>query len=647
MPISLELFNFTEQFRIPILKGIAESFVRLGKWLDARLKQAQALDRATADIPIVWIRNQAMSAWIDEKQWRSLTPARPDPGFGAHLSQGAQTMFGALKSAVTGKDADEANILPNFLASMTAGLDRVIASLERFQRPSASMFAFSSRTASDIFGELALTWRALATSRAQLIGENKDKGAGGLVATLSAFLPQGGSKDAAGGVSFGAALDTVGRAIVAALLALPFLPKYIGALWAELSIFVRARTLEIFAGMEASALGLRRTVIDLFYVDLRDALREGLGYAIAGRDMTASFIALFVEATEGWAFEMVEGFRSWFKDLGAFMLGMIDVFHALQSVLDDLMRVDLMQNLDELLSDEWWWRLAKRIATPPSLRIGDLADPQTREAANDRLQSWLSSVRNRAALSVGGPITFGVVEYKVRAVRGILDILLKKDTDEIAETSAFHDLKLSPMPDISDQFTAGLAPFRKALGGMVEALQTRTQAIVDAASGMLDAFGARFDRAAQAALRSPSAARLTAIGANAGALADAAFAPDKGADVDALVGKIARRFDDWLTTPGRARRAGFEIVAAVIPKYVLAMSQYWAELRESEAGKSASPPTSPHILARKQRIAAIRTPQLRIEAKGRRLDDALIAEIVAAFVTGVTDAHRTAIAAGG
>ncbi len=30
MPISLELFNFTEQFRIPILKGIAESFVRLG-----------------------------------------------------------------------------------------------------------------------------------------------------------------------------------------------------------------------------------------------------------------------------------------------------------------------------------------------------------------------------------------------------------------------------------------------------------------------------------------------------------------------------------------------------------------------------------------------------------------------------------------
>ena len=641
MPISLELFNFSEAFHIQLLKNIADSFVRLGLWLAERLKQAQAADRATASIPIVWLHGDAVSAWIDAKQWNSLKPANPEIGFGAHLSQGGKTLVGALGDVIAGKDVDEALILPNFLNTMVVGLDVVIASLERFSTPTAAMFDVSKRKASDIFGELALGWRSLLESRTQLIGDGETPG--GFAGVLATFAPAGGKTD--GGEPLSVTLEAIGRGLVATILLLPILPRYIGALWRELSIFARARALEIFADIEKDALGLRRTIIDLFYVDLRAALREGLGMAIAGRDMAAAMIAMYVEATEDWANDLVSSLQTWFKDLSFFFVAMTDLFHSLQSLLDDLLQVDLMQNLDAMLSGKWWWSAATTLATPPQLLIGDLGDPSTREAAAKRLQDWLTKVANRTL------IAGGIVEYEVKQVRGVIDTLLRTKTDEIVETSAFHDLKLTPMPDISEQFTAGLPQFRASVNGMFDKLQTRVTAIADKISTTFDSLGVRFERAAQVELHAPPTGRLTTVAARASALAEAALPDDKGVAPSDAIQKIASSFDDWLTTPGRARKAGFAIVAAAIPKYILAMSQYWAELREAEADKtppdSGAPPTSPHKLAARRRIASIRTPALHIEAKGRALDGALIDDIVAAFARGIGDAHRQAAAAGG
>ena len=178
--------------------------------------------------------------------------------------------------------------LPNFLNTMNAVLDVVIASLERFSALSASMFDDAKRKASDIFGKLALGWRALLDSRVQLIGEGKTPG--GFAAVLATLAPTGAETSA--GVLLNVTLQNIGRGLVAAIPPLPILPRYIGALWRELSIFARARLLELIAEIEQSALGRRRTIIDLFYVDLSAALREGLGMAIAGRDVAASMIAM-------------------------------------------------------------------------------------------------------------------------------------------------------------------------------------------------------------------------------------------------------------------------------------------------------------------------------------------------------------------
>ena len=113
---------------------------------------------------------------------------------------------------------------------------------------------------------------------------------------------------------------------------------------------------------------------------------------------------------QGWDNGLVSSLQTWFKDLSFYFAPVTDVFNGLRSLLDELLKVDLMENLAAVLSGEWWWGVATTLATPPQLLIGDLGDPTTREAAAARPQGWLtkvaeSTVKQRAARSMARCLT--------------------------------------------------------------------------------------------------------------------------------------------------------------------------------------------------------------------------------------------------
>jgi len=673
MPISLDLVNFAEAFRIPLLKSIAESFVRLGEWLKKRITRADDLEKATSRIPVVWLYNEAVTLWIDASQKDVLAPKEPQPSFGDHLKAAGDRLWAGLKDVV--ELPREALIIPRFFDAVLAGVDEIVKSVERFRKPSASMFDTKARTASDLFGEAVLAFRALYSSKDQLWG---------FWTTLRILK---GSKKESGSVESVNALpdlfERVTRYIVAGLYLIPLLPEFIKRVWKEASIFIRGKVLDEFADVEEKVFGVRRTIIDLFYVDLRGSLRKGLAAALAWRFVATAWVELFLDLSERWGKQLFDQFRDYFTDMSEFIKKMTFVFHELEGLLEELTKIDLMPILIGKLETKG--KLASLLASPPSITLGDLADQTSRAAANKRMQDWLTSIERRGGAAVGagtatvvggaialfgGPIgwvigggligggvagggTYLYLRHKLKPVREILNIALETKTEEPEETAAFTK-PLPQFPDISEAFTTLAQPLRELLAEFVPSLQSQTKELIDTGVEALDTIGKHFDRAAASALRGPSAEQYLAISGTAASMAEKMFPADDviGNEPDAVITAIARSWENWFARSEQGALAGFDVIGSVIPKYIAAMRDYWAE--RQAAGEEATVrlpedlpkdfPTSPHIMALRPVLSRTMVPRVTIDATGHALDQSLMQRVADAFLDRVQAAHVQGVA---
>jgi hypothetical protein len=104
------------------------------------------------------------------------------------------------------------------------------------------------------------------------------------------------------------------------------------------------------------------------------------------------------------------------------------------------------------------------------------------------------------------------------------------------------------------------------------------------------------------------------------------------------VDPLARAFEDALA------RGGFELIGTVVPTYVVEMRRYWQEQRASGVQTRRETPTSPHLLARRQRLGRIETPGLVLRLPGRPLDEAFTRETAERFRYALNDIYRTGLA---
>lgn len=653
MPISLELVNFTEAFRIFRLKSIAASFTRLGAWLARRVKKADDLERATAGIPRVWFRDGAVTLWIDASQKDALAPDEPPPSFGDHLKAGGGRFVEGLKD-VTALPR-EARIIPDFFGSLVAAVDLIEKSVVRFHKPTAAMFDTGARTASDLFGEAALAWRALYFSKRDLgrfwfslyvLKGPEQKGAGARVESTAA-LPD--------------MFERFTRYIVAGLLLIPRLPEFVKALWTEASVFIRGKVLQEFAGLEQEVFGVRRAVIDIFYVDLRETLHKGLALAAAWGFISTAWVSLFLDLGQTFARQTLDKLGGFFSKLAEFIRKMVKVFRGLEALLKELVEIDLMP----LLIDKLGWKgdAAKLLADPPAITLEDISSDEKRAAANERMQKWLTKIERRAGKLAGaagslifprvgglaGPALEAYLKSKLKPVRRVLNVTFGTKTEDVQETGAFAG-PLPTFPDIGDVFIKAAEPLRASLADFIPSLQTQTQGLLDAGAEALDTVGTHFERAAAAALRGPSPEKYMAISAAAGRLAEQLMPPTdvEGDGPSAALSAVARSWEEWFFTGKQGALTGFALIGTIIPRYVEAMRKYWADrLERGEEATVRLPddlpkdfPTSPHIMALRPVLARTLVPRVKIDATGRALDDELAERVAAAFLDRVREAHR-------
>ena len=660
MPISLELFNFSEVFQNWYVKTFVESFQRLGEWLKDRVKKADALERSTSHIPVVRFYNESVTLWITESQHGVLKPAEPPKSFGDHLVDGGKRFLAGLADTI--ELPREALIIPRFFDAVLDGVGVIVDSVERWKKPDRSMFDTEARTASDLFGEAALAFRALASSIPQLWG---------FQLTIAKLLPPpkaGGPMESSESVPD--LFERVTRFIVAGLTLVTILPAFVGSIWTELSIFLRATVIDVFAGVEATVFDVRRSVIDLFYKDLREALHDGLALAITWRFISIAWVNLFLDLSTQYCKQIFEQFDNFFHQLSDFIDGLLKVFDGLERLLADLLEIDVMPMLITKI-EEKSSTLATLLPSPPKITLGDFAEPSTRQAADQRLQDWLTSIKRRASAVAGGVVfivtgpfallwgvaaggvTSAVIESKLKPVRDLLNQLYLTKTVDLSDDSGLSG-PLPVFPDIGDTFTTWMTPLRTALADFVPSLQSQTKELFDKGIETLDAIGTHFDKAAASALRGPSTARYTAIAVQAEKLAAKAFpASDvEGGDPNEVLARIADSWERWFFESKEGAAAGFTIVAAVIPEYIKAMRAYW-EARQARGLEDTVRlpdelppdfPTSPHIMALHPVLSRTLVPKVTIDATGHALDAALAERVAGAFVDRVQEAHRQGVA---
>src|SRR5438132_11642631 len=99
MPFSLDFDHISGRFQSIgafLLKPIAESFERLGKWLQDRVKQVDKLDEASRGYPVVAFYNEAVSLWLHEIQWGALSPNGNPPGFLDHMASAGKAFLAGI-----------------------------------------------------------------------------------------------------------------------------------------------------------------------------------------------------------------------------------------------------------------------------------------------------------------------------------------------------------------------------------------------------------------------------------------------------------------------------------------------------------------------------------------------------------------------
>ncbi len=596
MPFSIDFDHIVGPFRSIggfLLKPIAQSFERLGKWLQNRVKQADKLDESSRGYPSIAFYNEAVTLWLDEIQRGALSPNGDPPGLGDQMARAGRAFVDGFKRI---PEAIESNlILPRLLAVARAAVDAIDQSMARFETPTPQMFDPRQRKASDLFGEAALAWRALNSSRQQVL-EALFLQFGPAYLLLKGGETEAGRQDPRSTTDL---LDWLARYIVGGLLILVAISEWWPQIWETLLFAAKSELLSKLSAVEETIFALRRSLIDKLYVKLRDSMNTALKFLeVAGGVLLgqfsywAGFLQDYVDAvlTElAWALAQLSNY------LYEVLAWIIDIFISKQSSL-----LKLNQWLPAALAGTF---LAGELAAK--------VDPLDVSGIGARLEA-------------------------VQAIEAILS----------AGPGAPHKGNLTkktlpPFPNIAGAFT-GVASAADAAGKFKDIATTLPGQLSDIATGASNALqnaALGFDKQAAAAARMGSPADYSRVAQQAAANAASVFGPD----AQALRDQIAQEPEDPMASTVAQWFAvgGFETLEKSLEGYISEMLHTFR--KQEEAGEDLTvliTKTSPAILAKKAVLGRAVVQKITVDARGRKLDDRLVAEIAEGFRDKVVEAYR-------
>ncbi len=639
MPISLDLDHITGRFLsigAPFLKPVAEAFERMGKWLKMRVEKVDLLDQASSGFPVVAFYNNAVTLWIDEMQHGALRP--DEMGVGDRLASAGLAFIGGLKTAPE-IIADE-GIIPRFLKVAGEGLQAIVASMDRFEKPFPAMFNPTRRTASDLFGEAALAVRALESSRSQVETFLKAQ-------VLGAYKLFQEGQGSGSGASAGSAeptqaslelpetLDRLARYIVGALLLLSALPELLISIWQTFDLFVRSRVIEEFGHFEEKVYGLRAMLLDTLFVRLRLMMQQVAILVDVAAQVIVEQASFWLDFAQLLTVRLLVDFDNIGTDLMRYLR---DVVLWLQDRLlnrfNDFLYFDLTPLIEIMLGP-----LASVILETvgiPHVTVLDLLQG----TGSAVLKAFIDAAGRAASLI---PLTeLAELPERLAALGQVVDILGRPIG--IPLSSKLRTIRPGNFPNVADQLLKSklAADVEQSLSNLAATVPKRIEDSLDAAAYILQRTSLRFEKMAADTAHAGSVTEFSAIVGRAVDEANRVFGPEADALRKSVAehepGQAALSFEKWLVD------GGFFTIGSVLDSYIFEILEMLRQRQEKGEDTTALiTKTSPRILAQKAALGRARMQELTFDARGQNTDDALVAKLAAAFKTAVQGAYRSGV----
>ncbi len=659
MPIDFEAL--IAPFRDPMkrqLKSIAAVFKQLGVWLTAELPKIKAAERATKDYPIIQFRNGAMTVWIDERQWGQLTPNVRPPTVGQRLGV-VWSRFSAAFARIP-QAVEEDLLLPRLFILFDRMMEVVQRAVHRAipRGPGIGGYQVSSRifdlsrprTASDIFGGLAVAGRGYFLSRNQIARLMFDaRLLHRVVGTLrfgdllnpfdqvgAAFhavrtriytffgLSLETGTNAADGTGAGASaapaptlstfqqLQAVPQQlaqavnwIAGAILILPILPQLLRPIIAAAQLRLKVYILDQFQRIERQVFGLRRKVFDFFFNDFRRFVRNIYDVLVVVEWIALRQLAFYIRFAELYLQEVLKRFKDYFTQVSGVLRRYTGFAAFFQRVLEGFLDYDLFSPLKSI-----WPSWAPGLPTY-RLRdfIGDMISGQigaTRALLDGALATVMIFLETRLGRWLDRKSGMRLW-WRVGSLREVLHYLLQMPGHP--GTPARPSLHHIRFPDLYGAFAREAGPFVRQLARLrAETVNGVTQ-VLGAGADLLDNTSRVFANAARDAALLGSPARYRAISRQAIRLTNLLYGPQirmlaRRARTRSRTDLLARSFERELRRPntGTSSRGLFYIIEGAIPLYLQALRRRWHTLaaRRVEGRWGASelepyPAHSPHV----------------------------------------------------
>lgn len=653
MPI--DFARIAEQFRPPIsaqMQTISRAFERLGRWLATRRRAFEELERSSRVFPVIRFYNEAVTLMVTEQQRGGLDPGAVPPSLGEGLMAGGAAFARGIQRVGTAIREDL--ILPRFFGMLRSIVAMILASVERFNPARADMFDIRSRSASDLFGEAGLMIGALGQSRIQIqrvkgwiamAGQRwKDAFGRPAPAPVSSAAPDPVSSDFDSAGLLGA-FDTGVQAISGALLLVPLLPQVLGTIIRAALLRVKFSVVTLLQGVEARLFQLRQQVIDLFSVQLLSFLGTAQSFLTAAAVLVLQNLRFYLGFGGEYVVELLNGLRRFLRGFSRLVNYWQQMITRIFESIDAVLNFDLMPLILAALGLPG--RIIALIGSPPPLTIADLLGLYAsvgRISARAALNIWLNALETilRGAEYITDEPHVAMVRRRVAALADLMNVALQPMATypTFTRPPAYSGANF---PNIYDAFFGGPAAvdLRRRLAAFQGNAIGDIGGILGAGAELLGGLGTAFDRSSDEAARLGSPRRYQRLAEDATRLAETALGDQvaelsrRGAQESA--NPVAASFERWLIN------GGFELIGAAIPLYINEMRRYWHAVVAEETADAASGtlPTSPHILARRVQLGAVRVPGLTIRAHGRDLNDELVAMIATRFRSAVAEAYHT------
>jgi hypothetical protein len=634
------------------LRFVGDHFTEIGKWLTARLKQAERLEMGSRRFPVVLFEGDALAVAIHPAQHRTLVQVA-SRGLGETVVESSRRFLGGFERV--GEAVREEWLLPGLIGRIETFLGTIRHSVQRFAlrqpKEMSHLFDPAGLSAVDLFGVAGLAYRALASSTGglralapdlresvRLFSEAFASPAGSAAAPGSA-IPAGAAVGASIERTLPESLDLAVRLILSTILILPALPGWLGLLASAAWMRARLLVAEVLAGIEAAVFALRARVVDAFFVGLPDFMGQAVFIVVFLGESIAQAFAYWAWFARIWLGDMLSELIRFGFELTRFMDYWVRLINAVVGFFNRLLDFDLMPFLVAPLGLPAWVLAA--VGALPRLTLGDVLDASgtaARVTAYAALSAFIASIRTVLKLSAPGLILYyGGLKTKLDLLQQVIDALFQRPRP--------YPDEIRPLPtpiSFPNFFDAFFGPGTPDIAGALARLGVTTlsqlQAIVQAGTAMLDGFARTFAVAADRAARMGSPARYRALAERADLLAGIAF----GGQLDELGRRVAERPALPMETALVAWLAGggFFVIGAVIPAYVSEMRGFWQDqLAADNAPMLSITATSPHILARRARLARVRMGRLTIVVRGPQADEALVAQVAGQFKQAVEQAY--------